>query len=239
MLYREIRAASVAAGFPATDDYHGAQTEGFQRNEMTVTRGRRGSTARVFLKPAMRRPNLTVETHALVSRVRFEGRRAVGVDYVQRGAGRAAAAAREVILAGGVYGSAQLLLLSGIGPAEQLNKHGIKTLVDLPGVGKNLIEHPFMFVGWRMRPDAFRSELRIDRATAGFCAGGCSAPAYSPPTARRAIYLSAPKRAWTAPTCNSPACRARSARASCGSRSSAKSRTHSLAVGVSIYSEDA
>ena len=166
MLYEEIRAASVAAGFPATDDYHGAQSEGFQRNEMTVTRGRRGSTARVFLKPAMRRPNLTVETHALVSRVRFEGRRAVGVDYVQRGAGRAAEAAREVILAGGVYGSAQLLLLSGIGPAEQLNEHGINTLVDLPGVGKNLIEHPFMFVGWRMRPGAFRSELRIDRATA-------------------------------------------------------------------------
>jgi choline dehydrogenase len=166
MLYEEIRAASIAAGYPATDDYHGADSEGFQRNEMTVTRGRRGSTARVFLGPAMHRPNLAVETRALGSRIRFEGRRAVGVDYVQRGAGRTALAGREVILAGGVYGSPQLLLLSGIGPADQLMKHGIKPIVDLPGVGKNLVEHPFMFVGWQVRPGAFRSELRIDRAAA-------------------------------------------------------------------------
>ena len=75
-----------------------------------------------------------------------------------------ALAAREVILAGGVYGSPQLLMLSGVGPAERLTSVGIEPLVDLPGVGKNLIEHPFMFVGWNVRPDAFRSELRLDRA---------------------------------------------------------------------------
>jgi choline dehydrogenase len=164
MLYEEIRAASIAAGYPATDDYHGADSEGFQRNEMTVTRGRRGSTARVFLRAAMSRPNLTVETRALASRIRFEGRRAVGVDYVRRGEKFSALADREVILAGGVYGSAQLLLLSGVGPADQLMKYGIKPVVDLAGVGKNLVEHPFMFVGWHQRPGAFRSALRADRA---------------------------------------------------------------------------
>src|SRR5208282_350861 len=78
MLYEEIRAASIAAGYPATDDYHGRQTEGFQRSEMTVVRGRRASAARVFLKPAMSRRNLKVETRALAGRIRIEAGRAVG-----------------------------------------------------------------------------------------------------------------------------------------------------------------
>jgi choline dehydrogenase len=164
MLYEEIRAASVAAGFPATDDYHGARSDGFQRSEMTVVRGRRGSTARLFLKPAMGRPNLLVETRALARRVRIEKGRAVGVDYVQGGREFTAMADREVILAGGVYASPQLLMLSGVGPAAELNSLGITPVNDLPGVGKNLIEHPFMFVGWNVRPGAFRSELRLDRA---------------------------------------------------------------------------
>ncbi len=166
MLYDEIRAASIAAGFPATDDYHGQQSEGFQRSEMTVVRGRRGSAARVFLKPAMIRGNLYVETRTLANRIRIEGGRAVGVDYIQGGKTFTALASREVIVAGGVYGSPQLLMLSGVGPADHLTSLGIKPLVDLPGVGKNLVEHPFMFLGWNARPGAFRSELRVDRATA-------------------------------------------------------------------------
>jgi choline dehydrogenase len=164
MLYDEIRAASVAAGFPATDDYHALQTEGFQRSEMTVARGRRGSAARLFLKPALSRSNLHVETRTLAGRVRVENGRAVGVDYVRDGQNFTATAEREVVVAGGVYGSPQLLMLSGIGPADHLTSMGIKPLVDLPGVGKNLVEHPFMFVGWNMRPGALRSELRVDRA---------------------------------------------------------------------------
>jgi choline dehydrogenase len=166
MLYEEIRAASIAAGFPATDDYHGAQSEGFQRSEMTVVRGRRASAARVFLGPALSRPNLTVLTRTLVGQVRIDGGRAAGVDYARGGQQFTASAGREVIVAGGVYGSPQLLMLSGVGPADHLTSIGIKPLVDLPGVGQNLIEHPFLFVGWQVRPGAFRSELRVDRATA-------------------------------------------------------------------------
>jgi choline dehydrogenase len=166
MLYDEIRAASIAAGYPATDDYHGAQSEGFQRSEMTVVRGRRASTARIFLKPAMRRRNLTVETRSLVRRIRIEGGRAIGVEYTRDGRSASALANREILVAGGVYGSPQLLMLSGVGPAEHLAGIGIKPLVDLPGVGRNLVEHPFLFAGWKVRPGAFRSELRIDRATA-------------------------------------------------------------------------
>jgi choline dehydrogenase len=166
MLYDEIRAASIASGYPATDDYHGVQTEGFQRSEMTVVRGLRASTARIFLKPVMNRPNLVVETRTLATRIRIEGGRAVGIDYEQGGRNLTAMADREVLLAGGVYGSPQLLMLSGVGPAAHLTSVGIKPRVDLPGVGKNLVEHPFFFTGWHARPGAFTSELRADRATA-------------------------------------------------------------------------
>ncbi len=166
MTYREIRAATLAAGIPPTDDYHGAHSEGFQRSEMTIVGGRRGSAARVFLEPVRSRRNLRVETRALVRRVRIEGGRAVGVDYTRGGESRSALASREVLLAGGVYGSPQLLMLSGVGPARHLASVGIEPRVDLPGVGKNLVEHPFLFVGWNVRPGAFRSELRVDRATA-------------------------------------------------------------------------
>jgi choline dehydrogenase len=172
MLYEEIRAASIAAGFPATEDYHGERTEGFQRSEMTVARGRRASTARVFLKPVMNRRNLTVEALTLATRIRIEAGRAIGVDYTQSGKSFSAMAAREVLLAGGVYGSPQLLMLSGVGPADHLASVGIKPLIDLPGVGKNLIEHPFFFAGWNVRPGVFRSELRVDRATAWVIAWG-------------------------------------------------------------------
>jgi choline dehydrogenase len=166
MLYDEIRAASIAAGFPATDDYHADQTEGFQRSEMTVVRGRRAGTARVFLGPAMKRSNLTVQPRALATRIRIDSGRAVGVDYVQRGQYLTVVADRAVLLAAGVYGSPQLLMLSGVGPADHLMSVGIKPSVDLPGVGRNLIEHPFFFAGWNVRPGTFRSELRVDRAAA-------------------------------------------------------------------------
>jgi choline dehydrogenase len=164
MLYREIRAASIAAGYPATEDYHGAQAEGFQRSEMSVVRGRRGSAAWLFLRPAMGRRNLTVETRALAGHIRLRSGRAVGVDYVRGGEMCTAMADREVIVAAGVYGSPQLLMLSGIGPAEHLKSLGVEPVVDLRGVGQNLVEHPFLFLGWKMRPGAFRSELRVDRA---------------------------------------------------------------------------
>lgn len=164
MMYEELQAATVAAGYPATEDYHGEQTEGAQRSEMTVSNGLRGSTARIFLKPAMTRPNLKVEIRSHTTRIVFEGKRAVGVDYVQDRQTHTVRAEREVILAAGTYGSPQILMLSGIGPADELRKHGITPLVDLRGVGQNLVEHPFLFVGWRARTDRFKCALRFDRA---------------------------------------------------------------------------
>jgi choline dehydrogenase len=164
LMYEELRAATLSAGYPVTDDYHGANREGLQRNEMCVTRGRRGNVAHLFLRPVMRRRNLAVESRAQATRVVFEGTRAVGVEYLKDGLVQIARARKEVILSGGAYGSPQLLMLSGIGPAAELSKHGIKLLADLPGVGRNLIEHPFLPIAWRALPETFKCELRADRA---------------------------------------------------------------------------
>ena len=164
-MYRELRESVLAAGFPATPDYHGEHSEGIQRAELTINRGMRGNVARLYLAPASSRPNLTVVSRAHTTRVLFEGRRAVGVEYLHDGAVHAVRANREVILSGGSYGSVQTLLLSGIGPADQLARHRIPVQVDLPGVGRNLIEHPFLFLGWKTRAGTYTDKLRLDRAT--------------------------------------------------------------------------
>ena len=115
--------AGRQAGYPLTEDMNGFQQEGFGRMDMTVGGGRRCSTANAYLRPAMRRTNLTVRTHALVTRVLFEGRRAVGVRYRHGDLRHQVRARREVILAAGPINSPQLLKLSGVGPAEELAAH--------------------------------------------------------------------------------------------------------------------
>ncbi len=164
-MYRELRDSVVGAGFPATDDYHGEHSEGIQRAELTINKGLRGNVARLYLAPAMSRPNLSVVSRAHATRVLFEAKRATGVEYLQNGVLHTARANREVILCGGTYGSVQTLMLSGIGPADALRQHGIAPLVDLPGVGKNLVEHPFLFLGWRAQAGTYTDKLRLDRAT--------------------------------------------------------------------------
>lgn len=140
-LYSTWVEAARQAGYPATDDINGMQQEGFGRMDMTVRDGRRWSAANAYLKPALRRPNLCVRTHALASGIVFQGRRATGVRYLRDGTEHMAQARREVILAGGPINSPQLLKLSGIGPAEELARHGIAVVHDLSGVGENLQDH--------------------------------------------------------------------------------------------------
>jgi choline dehydrogenase len=138
--------AGQQAGYPFTDDMNGYQQEGFGKMDMTIHKGERWSAAKAFLRPAQSRPNLTIETRALTTRILFEGTRAVGVEYAQGGRIRTARAAREVILAGGAINSPQLLMLSGVGPADQLRRHGIAVTHDLPGVGRNLQDHLELYV---------------------------------------------------------------------------------------------
>ncbi len=134
-------AAASQAGYPQTSDVNGFQQEGFGRMDMTVGEGRRCSTARAYLKPALSRRNLKVLTHALATRVLFDGRRATGLEYRRGGATERVNAAKEVILSGGPINSPQLLKLSGVGPAEELRSHGIGVVHDLAGVGENLQDH--------------------------------------------------------------------------------------------------
>ena len=140
-LYTAFVEAARQAGYPATGDINGEQQEGFGRMDMTVKNGVRWSAANAYLKPAMKRPNLQVRTHALVTRILFEGKRAVGVRYLQGNVEHEVRASREVILSGGPINSPHLLKLSGVGPAEELKALGIDVVHHLPGVGENLQDH--------------------------------------------------------------------------------------------------
>jgi choline dehydrogenase-like flavoprotein len=133
--------AAAAAGLPLNPDFNGPEQEGVGFYQVTQRRGRRCSAAVAYLRPAMARPNLTVVTRAHATRVVIERARAIGVEYVRRGRSERAHAASEVILSGGAINSPQLLLLSGIGPADELKAAGIAPLHDLPGVGRNLQDH--------------------------------------------------------------------------------------------------
>jgi choline dehydrogenase len=135
-------AAAQAAGYKFNSDYNGAEQEGVGFFQLTARNGRRCSAAVAFLNPAKSRSNLKIITHAQVEKVQIKDKRATGVIYKDRsGATRAITARREVILSGGSINSPQLLMLSGIGEAAQLAKHGIEVIADLPGVGKNLQDH--------------------------------------------------------------------------------------------------
>jgi choline dehydrogenase len=140
-LYEAFIEAGREAGYAVSSDLNGERQEGFGALDMTVRDGVRASTANVYLRPSMKRPNLKVVTHALASRVAFDGRRAVGVHYRRDGVKLKAGARREVILCGGPINSPQLLKLSGVGPAAELGAFGIDVVANRPGVGENLQDH--------------------------------------------------------------------------------------------------
>ena len=144
--------ACEQAGIPRRADLNGGDQEGASYYQLTVKNGQRCSAAVAYLHPAMGRANLRVETNALASRVLFEGKRAVGVEFTQNGVKRIARAKAEVILAGGAVNSPQLLQLSGVGPGALLREHGIEVVADLPGVGENLQDHYVMSVRYRLKP---------------------------------------------------------------------------------------
>ena len=135
-------AAAAETGIPLNPDFNGATQEGAGFFQTTSRRGRRASTAVAYLRPAKTRRNLKIETSALAQRIRFEGRRAVGVEYRKGGGALLSARARkEVLISGGAYNSPQLLQLSGVGPAELLRQHGIDVVLDVSGVGNDLQDH--------------------------------------------------------------------------------------------------
>jgi choline dehydrogenase len=140
-LYVAFVEAGRQAGYPVSADLNGEFPEGFGRFDMTVRNGVRWSAANAYLKPAMKRPNLRVVTHALATQIVFEGKRAAGVRFERAGQMHVARARREVVLCGGAINSPQLLKLSGVGPDAELRDCGIPIVHALPGVGANLQDH--------------------------------------------------------------------------------------------------
>lgn len=159
-LYKPFVAASMAAGLSYNPDFNGASQEGVGHYQLTTRGGRRMSAARAFLRPAMKRKNVRVETHALVTRVLFDGKRATGVEYSSNGQSKTAMAGREVILSGGAINSVQLLQLSGIGPAKLLQKNGVAVLHDNANVGAHLQDHVGVNYTYRMTVPTLNDELR-------------------------------------------------------------------------------
>ncbi len=156
--------AGQAAGHRSNDDYNGAEQEGFGYLQSTIRRGRRCSASDAYLRPALRRKNLTVETSAYATSLSFSHTRAIGVQFVQRSGMQSAVARREVILAGGCINTPQLLMLSGIGDPEELGTHDIPVKVPLRGVGKNLRDHFSAAIEYeRKQPGPFQRMMRLDR----------------------------------------------------------------------------
>jgi choline dehydrogenase len=168
MLFDPLRDAAVAAGVPVCDDPGGPVQEGIAQMEATTGAGRRASTARAYLYPALSRPNLTIMTKTFATRILIENGRAVGVECSRRGQAMTMRADRETVICGGSYNTPQLLMLSGIGPADHLKSVGIEPLHDLPGVGQNLAEHPNFLNIYAMKDKlGLTRHLRFDVATMG------------------------------------------------------------------------
>ena len=162
-IYDAWLAAGKAAGYPTIHDNSAGDAEGFARSQYTVRNGRRSSAATAYLKPVLQRPNLTLIPRVLASKILIDGTRATGIEYLQRGQIERAHVEREVILSGGTFNTPQLLMLSGIGPADHLRSLGIHARVDLP-VGKNLQDHQAAVVFYkRKQPGPFRDLMRFDR----------------------------------------------------------------------------
>jgi len=164
-MFPYIQQAAINMGLPVCSDQNADSQDGISRIELTTNFGRRASSARAYLHPAMSRPNLTILTKAHVTRVLLDGRRAIGVEYLRNGKLEKVHAAREVCLSGGSYHSPHLLMLSGIGPAEHLKSVGVEVAHDLPGVGQNLLEHPNLLNIYRAKGELGLTRfLRWDRA---------------------------------------------------------------------------
>jgi choline dehydrogenase len=141
-------AAARQIGLPANDDFNGPEQDGVGYYQVTQKAGRRWSAADAYLHPAAGRPNLTVHTDALVTGVEIEAGRATGVRYLRRGVEELARAEAEIILSAGAVGSPQLLMLSGVGPADHLHEHNIAVMAENAGVGSNLSDHPMVAAIW-------------------------------------------------------------------------------------------
>jgi 4-pyridoxate dehydrogenase len=194
-LYDAYIAAGTRAGHPYTDDYNGAQQHGFAWCQWTIHNGRRGSTSAAYLRPALRRRNLTIRTRAHATRILIEQGQAVGVEYRSGGQLATVRARREILLSGGTINSPQLLMLSGIGDPDHLADVGITPMMSLRGVGQNLQDHYATILSHeRKEPGPFRHFTRADRLMLGMARAYVlgSGPATDVPSGFMAFLKTAP-----------------------------------------------
>ena len=158
-LAKAMHDAAVEAGIPDNPDFNGATQEGVGYYQTTINNSRRWSSARAYLKDAKQRKNLTIATSAHATRVLIENGRAVGVEYRTPAGLQVAKARREVIVSGGVYGSPQLLMLSGLGPAQHLQQHGVAVVKDMPGVGSHLHDHFNTYIAYKCSQPVTMNDL--------------------------------------------------------------------------------
>ncbi len=164
--------AGRQAGYPLNDDFNGPNQEGFGYYDFTIKNGKRFGTARAFVRPALQRQNFTLVTHALTSRIVIENGRATAVEYMKGGVKHVAHSSREIILSGGAINSPQILMLSGIGRAEELKALGIQPVINLPGVGRNLQDHfDCALVYESPAPVSLYRQLRLDRVALSLAQG--------------------------------------------------------------------
>jgi choline dehydrogenase-like flavoprotein len=162
-IYKAWFEMARSLGYDITADYNGQHPEGFGPAQYSVRNGRRSSAAAAFLRPALKRPNLTVRTHATATKLLFQGNAVAGVEYVRHGRREVARSARRTVLCLGAIRTPHLLMLSGVGPADHLKAMGIGPVVDL-SVGKNLEDHLAILTQWtRKQPGVFHQSLRLDR----------------------------------------------------------------------------
>ena len=161
--------AAVEAGMPENADFNSGHQDGAGHFQCTMKAARRWSTAAAYLGPAKHRPNLKIETDALATKLLFEGTKAVGIAYRQRGQLKEAHASGEIVVCGGVYNSPQLLQLSGLGPGDLLRQHGIPVVRDMPGVGNDLQDHFYVRLAYRCTQPMTStiSAKRLRRTAAG------------------------------------------------------------------------
>jgi choline dehydrogenase len=160
--------ACVELGFPRTDDFNGPNMIGAGWHHVNIKDGKRHGANEAYIEPILGRKNFTLQPNSYATRLLFEGTKCVGVEYVRNGKTETVRANREVIVAGGALESPKLLMLSGIGPAAHLKEHGIKTLVDLPGVGQNFHNHVLTGVVRACKKNVPQGNLNLSEA-ALFC----------------------------------------------------------------------
>jgi choline dehydrogenase len=189
-LAKAMHDAAVQAGIPANRDFNGATQEGVGYYQTTIGRARRWSSARAYLSNAKGRRNLAIVPNAHATRVLIENGRATGVEYRAPSGLATARARREVIVSGGVYGSPQLLMLSGLGPAPHLQQHGIKVIRDMPGVGSHLHDHFNTYVAYKCAQPVTMNDLVLSLPRR-LLAGAQYALARTGPLASMGLYVGA------------------------------------------------